>query len=98
MAMIDLVVVQPMVTDLGLSTEVVRTVESVMMPQVGQKIRDRTFGPDTDLAIENVVIDYLTEECFVYLVPVRLNDADENELRNHAQEYERRGWEWPRPI
>ncbi|SDC86574.1 hypothetical protein SAMN05428987_3094 [Paenibacillus sp. CF095] len=98
MTLIDTIVVQPVITVSGLSTEVVRTFESAMMPQVGQKIRDRMFGHSADLIVEDVVIDYATDECYVYLAPVTLDNADRDDLRDHVREYERHGWEWPRPI
>lgn len=96
--MIDIVIVQPIATTSGLSTQVVRTFESKMMPQVGHKIRDRSFGSDVDRAIEDVVIDYVADECYVYLSVVTLEGADKEDLRDYAREYELHGWEWPRQI
>lgn len=98
MTTIDVNIVQTIATTSGLSTQVVRTYETSMMPQVGHKIRDRSFGHGIDRVIEDVVIDYEAGECSAYLPVVTLDSAEREDLRDYANEYVRHGWEWPRPL
>ncbi|QOS81004.1 hypothetical protein JNUCC31_09090 [Paenibacillus sp. JNUCC31] len=98
MTTIDVIIVQTIATTSGLSTQVVRAYETGMMPQVGHKVRERSFGDDRDRVIEDVVIDYEAEECYAYLATVTLDDAEKEDLRDYAKEYVRHGWEWPRPL
>lgn len=96
--MIDVTIIQTIATTSGISTQVVRTYETGMMPQAGHKIRDRSFGHGTDRVIEDVVIDYEAGECYAYLQTVLLDGAMLEDLREYANEYVRYGWEWPRPL
>ncbi|MCG7386860.1 hypothetical protein [Paenibacillus sp. ACRRY] len=98
MSAIDVTIVQTIKTTTGLSTQVVRTYETAMMPQTGHYLRDQVFGQDNDRMIENVVIDYESGDCCAYLQTVTLDGAELEDLREYALNFMRHGWEWPRPL
>lgn len=98
MTTIDITIVQKIESTSGLSTQLVRTYETGMMPQVGHKVRDHSFGDAGHRVIEDVVIDYESGDCYVYLPVVTLDGAGKEDIRDQANEYMRHGWEWPRPL
>ncbi|NUU74261.1 hypothetical protein [Paenibacillus xylanilyticus] len=95
---IHVIIAQTIETTTGLSTQVVRTYITGMMPQVGHKIRERSFGIGIDHVIEEVVIDYDADECCAYLQTITLDGAELEDLRGYVNEYVQDGWEWPRPL
>jgi hypothetical protein len=97
MATIDLVISQTIATTSGISTQVVRTHMTKMMPQVGHKLQDRAFG-DVAYPIEEVVLNFDADEVTAYLQIVMLDGADIEQVREYVRDYEKHGWECIHPI
>ncbi|MDO7907450.1 hypothetical protein Q5741_13645 [Paenibacillus sp. JX-17] len=79
-------------------TKVVRTFQSTFTPQAGHKISDPAFGDMQYYDVEDVIIDFSENECWVILPTMIIPSDDIEDLRDAVREYRSHGWECPKPV
>lgn len=83
---------------IGVSTKLVKSFVSNMMPQIGFKLQDPAFRAVPRYEVEDVIINYDENETWVLLAPVELDTEDKDDVKDFVREYERFGWENPVPL
>lgn len=84
---------------IDVSTKMVKSFVSNMMPQIGFKLQDPAFRHGVPrYEVEDVIINYDENETWVLLAPVELDTNDKEDVKDFIREYKSHGWENPIPL
>lgn len=81
-----------------ISRKLVKSFDSKITPHVNCRILDAAFSESRGYVAVDVEINYEEEECWVYIEPITLYDADTSDLREFVADYISHGWECPIPL